>query len=170
MGREIRRVPPDWEHPRYTAENARRPNMIGQHIPLYDEDYETAAKKWIQEFRQWEDGVHPSQPSKYAHYFWEYDSPPDPESYRVRRWTLEEATHVQVYETVSEGTPVTPHFETEKELIDWLVLHGDAWDQARHEGGWNREAAERFVKRGSAPSLIVENLPTGVTIKRPRDQ
>lgn len=60
----------------------------------------------------------------------------------------------QVWETVSEGSPVTPAFATRDELITYLVEHGDAWDQKRGDGGWAREAAESFVGTGWAPSLI----------------
>lgn len=42
MGREIRRVPPNWEHPRYTEENAPSEQAIGGHIPLFDKTYEEA--------------------------------------------------------------------------------------------------------------------------------
>lgn len=44
MGREVRRVPPDWEHPRHTKETTTNPKTIGHYIPLHDEDYETARR------------------------------------------------------------------------------------------------------------------------------
>jgi len=44
-------------------------------------------------------------------------------------------------------------------LIAYLILNGDYWDQHRSEGGWDAEAATRFVEREWAPSLIVENFP-----------
>lgn len=40
-------------------------------------------------------------------------------------WKPEDATWLQVWETVSEGTPVTPPFATRQELVDYLVQHGD---------------------------------------------
>lgn len=70
-----------------------------------------------------------------------------------------------VWETVSEGSPVTPAFPTAEALIDYLVERGDAWDQSRGDGGWSREAAEKFVGRGSAMSLVV----TGGVAYSPRD-
>jgi hypothetical protein len=76
-------------------------------------------------------------------------------------------TWFQVYETVSEGTPVTPPFATKEELVDYLVANGDFWDQHRGDGGWSRENAEAFVGAGFAMSLVV-NTATG-TIKAPRD-
>lgn len=64
----------------------------------------------------------------------------------------------QVWETVSEGSPVTPVFETADELIEYLVENGDEWDQKRAARGTpmelpSREAIEKFVKgTGWVPS------------------
>jgi hypothetical protein len=86
----------------------------------------------------------------------------------------QEMTWYQVYETVSEGTPVTPPFETQSELVEYLVANGDFWDQrCRKEGSsimecapWSRKQAEAFVYGpGWAPSLISTpetGLVTGV--------
>lgn len=51
---------------------------------------------------------------------------PDPEYYRPR-WTADEATHYQLYETVSEGTPLSPPFASKAELVEYLVERGDGW-------------------------------------------
>lgn len=155
MGREIRRVPADWEHPRYTAEDAPRSDLIGRLRPLFDEDHETAAEQWMADLALWQQGKHSSQPCEFCRYYWEYAPPPDVATHRARKWTAEEATHWQVYETVSEGTPVTPHFATPEELIEYLVANGDFWDQKRGDGGWSRESATKFVKGGWAPSAII---------------
>ncbi len=88
--------------------------------------------------------------------------PPDPEYYRPQ-WGEGLATWWQVYETVSEGTPVTPPFATREELVEYLVENGDFWDQARRKRGWtitdcapwSRATAEKFVLgSGCAPSMI----------------
>jgi hypothetical protein len=64
----------------------------------------------------------------------------------------------QVWETVSEGSPVTPVFITADALIDYLVSHGDAWDQKRGEGGWTREQAAAFVNDAQwVPSGMVRD-------------
>ena len=76
-----------------------------------------------------------------------------------------EPTWWQVYETVSEGTPVTPPFATREELVEYLVENGDFWDQKnRAEGGslmpcdpWSRRNAEAFVMgSGWAPTMIAD--------------
>lgn len=79
--------------------------------------------------------------------------PPDPKYYRPYR--EEDATWYQVWETVTEGTPVTPPFATREELVDYLVKYGDEWDQKRGNGGYSRAAAEAFVNAGWAPSMVI---------------
>lgn len=58
----------------------------------------------------------------------------------------------QLWEMVSEGSPITPVFATADELIDHLVNVG-AWDKK-----WSRAAAEDFVRgSGWAPTGMVVN-------------
>lgn len=79
----------------------------------------------------------------------------------------------QVWETVSEGSPVSPPFATPEELIDYLVEGGDAWTRDRQATGrasWDRppsrEAATRFVLgTGWVPSVVVQHNPDG-TVER----
>lgn len=150
MGREIRRVPPNWEHPQ---------DKHGHHIPLHDTDIETAGREWLDNCIAWENGTHqdfverPELKIKYPFYWMWSGDPPDPK-YRRPKFEVE-PTWFQVYETVSEGTPVTPAFATKEELIDYLVEHGDFWDAERGNGGWSRENAVQFVEREWAPSFVM---------------
>lgn len=98
----------------------------------------------------------PSAEIKAAAYAWEHVQPPTGEGW-------------QVWETVSEGSPVTPVFATREALIDYLVEGGDAWDQRRGNGGWTRENAESFVGKGWAPSAIGMVSAEGVRMHEPRD-
>ncbi len=159
MGREIRRVPPQWEHPRYTREDAKYSNWVGKHKPLHDCPYAAEAQEWLDDCVLWQRGEHPDQKnekvdvSMYA-FFWEWGgNPPDPEHYRPE-WDAEPTGWV-VYETVSEGTPVTPVFATADELIDYLAAYGDFWAQSRGERPPTREAAKAFVESGWAPSMMM---------------
>lgn len=149
MGREIRRVIPNWEHPK--TKNG------DQYQPMFDRTFEEECKKWIEGFESWIDGTHPDfeeYGDKYAYWEWE-GNPPDRKYYLPHR-TDEEATWYQLYETVSEGTPVSPPFETKKELIDYLVENGDFWCQGRpDERPPTREQATRLVEGGWAPSMIM---------------
>lgn len=51
----------------------------------------------------------------------------------------------QVWETVSEGSPISPVFPTADELTEWLVGQG-----------YSREASEQFVKSGWVPSMVMQ--------------
>lgn len=176
MGREVRMVPPNWDHPKQEGWTD------GRLQPMFDQTYESAAADWKAEFAKWEAGERPSycsDESKNLEY-WEYNgAPPDRPYYRP--WRDEDATWVQVWETVSEGTPVTPPFATKAELVDYLVANGDFWDQKRWaenrwnyreehgKPGWDRAAAEKFVGDGWAPSLMVNVTSEGTKIIEPRD-
>ena len=156
MSREIRKVPPNWEHPRYTADDAHRQDLIGELRPCHDQDYETAAAEWIEAFNLWKAGQHEDQQKEWAsHYqfYWEYESPPD--EARCRPAFDAEPTWYCMYETVSEGTPCTPAFETKQELADWLVEkgenHGTQWEQR-----YSREAAQAFIEQEWAPTMTYD--------------
>lgn len=157
MGREIRRVPPNWEHPAF-AYCKHKPTCHTCYQPLHDQLYEEAANVWLENFAEWQRGERPDYFTEGdAEYFWDWDGMP-PDKHYFRTYKDEEATWYQVYETVSEGTPVTPPFETEKELIEYLVEHGDFWAQKRNEGAVSREAAKRFVYGLKfAPSIVVKD-------------
>ena len=115
MGREVRRVPKDWEHPHRT-------DGRDDYQPMYDESFAEAAREWKIQFAEWEDGKRPyyctdSQTDE----FWEYEGdPPDRKFYRPE-WTDAERTHWQMYETTSEGTPISPVMETPELLARWLA-------------------------------------------------
>lgn len=169
MGREIRRVPAHWQHPKRTKFNYLKMQDEESFQPLYNESYISAVSEWIHNHLLWERGEHPDQQGKdrseHRHYAQWGGGPPDVEYYRPE-WKPEEMMWYQVYETVSEGTPVTPPFETQAELIEYLVKHGDFWDQKRREEGtalmacepWTRRQAESFVLgSGWAPSLVMHD-------------
>lgn len=133
MGREIRMVKPGWEHPK---------DKKGNDLPLYDLDYDTVCANWYEAAARW---------------FHDYEgSPPNEAYYRKEKWAEGEATYFQLYETVSEGTPVSPAFATKHELIDYLVEHGDFYGQKRGEC-YSRKSAEQVVNSGYAPSMITTN-------------
>ena len=158
MGREIRMVPPNWEHPKYTKDNAPNKNQIGQYIPMHDRDYETELQEWWDERQLWKEGKHETQliDSQRDDPFYPPGTPyedyagtaPDPVYYRPT--FTEEPTWYQVYQNVSEGTPLTPPFATKEELVEHLCTVGDDWD-----GPVSKEAAEKFVDSGYVPSMVL---------------
>ena len=122
MGREIRMVPPNYEHPEVIRRNGQKGFQ-----PMFDSKFEDAAEDWKAGERP---SYYSEEEGEPKPEFWEYHGmPPEREDYRS--WKDEDATWFQVWETVSEGTPVTPPFATKEELIDYLVANGDFWDQKR---------------------------------------
>jgi hypothetical protein len=62
----------------------------------------------------------------------------------------------QLWETVSEGSPITPVFATAEELIDHMCQPADGDRYLPWDKGWSREVAESFVRgSGWAPSLVI---------------
>jgi len=150
MGREIRMVPPNWEHPKST-------DFPDRLQPMFDRNFTDAAREWKEAFAKWEAGERPEycdDAESRALEYWEWtDNPPERKYYRP--WKDEEAIWFQVWETVSEGTPVTPAFPTREALAVYLSKHGDAWDQKRGDGPWSIENARQFCLTGWAPSGVI---------------
>lgn len=148
MGREVRRVPPNWTHP----EDGR--GMFDQHIDDAMAEWKANVERIRSgNFDKWEEDYRDA-PDPVSAYIDDY---PEPDADDFRPWRDEEATWFQVWQTVSEGTPVTPAFEAPEELIEYLVAHGDFWDQQRGDGGWSRRSATSLVKAGWVPSAIIDS-------------
>lgn len=125
MGREVRKVPATWEHPKTT---------LGHYIPL-----ENYSKKEIEEL------VNNGDLDKDAP-FYGYKAMP--------LWADEECTHFQMYENVSEGTPISPPMQTEELLAKWLESNN-----ANAGGGMTatKEQWLRMINVGFAPTMVVKN-------------
>lgn len=158
MGREVRMVPPHWKHPK-------KWNPAGEYPqPMYDRTYEEAADEWMKEYADFLANPKEMATAKKADapYFWDWHGqPPDKEYYRP--YKSEDATWYQLWETVSEGTPVSPPFATKEKLAQYLAVNGDDWDKKRGNGGWGLERARAFVESGWAPSGAV--LGNGVWLE-----
>lgn len=167
MGREIRQVPPNWEHPRYTADNAPHNTLrsrVGEFRPLFDGSYAETKREWLDGLAQREAGTHPDQldDADVPADFWDWSGgPPRREDYRPD-WPEDTATWVQLYETVSGGTPLSPPFATGDELAEWLATHQDFWGY----GPVPIETARRFVGLGWTPSAVIRDgvLSTGLGV------
>ena len=95
MGREVRMVPKNWEHPK---------DEKGNYIPMHTEfPYEQSE---VEEGLR--DGWLCGEPPHY-----DVDVMPD--------FKPEEKTHYQMYETCTEGTPISPVFESPQKLARWLA-------------------------------------------------
>lgn len=68
----------------------------------------------------------------------------------------------QIWETVSEGSPISPVFATPEELADWMTTPGNGWQT---DQGTTREQWLRFINGpGWAPTMVAVDgkLTTGV--------
>lgn len=106
MGREIRKVIPNWEHPRQRCEHSpwaggcdeakRHGDMCLQ--PLYDHDYESTADEWLTELAEWEAGSKDRAEMEAEEggrrYYWEYNGEPPDRKYYRPKWTPEEAARI----------------------------------------------------------------------------
>lgn len=172
MGREIRMVPANWEHPKYTADDAPYRDRIGDYRPMNDDHFDKIFAQWLADFDrirmgEMTDFERDCYPLGLREWIVDEGLPPDPKYYRP--YGDEDRVWFQVYEMVSEGAPVTPPFATREELVDYLAAHGDFWDQKRGDGPWARTAAEKFVNSGWAPSMISVVTDAGLQIIEPRD-
>src|SRR5271157_3716104 len=89
MGREVRRVPANWEHPKDENGNLK---------PLYD-GYAEAAREFL--------AIANSKGLQEA--LEEYGNAPNKDWY-MPDWSESEKTHLMMYKTTTEGTPISPAF------------------------------------------------------------
>lgn len=154
MGREVRRVPADWQHPKHEVPDYRTGHMVEQYKPLLGGSWAQAAREWDAEREKWERGEFPEYASEESRQM-PYDQWNGRRPYSgdyMPDWPAEQRTHFMMYEDTSEGTPISPAFATPEELAHWLADNGASAfgsDTATYEQ-WLRVA-----RGGWAPSLVV---------------
>lgn len=158
MGREIRRVPPNYEHKQREAAFKMGGWVKAGPQPMYNELFDVKFAEWLADFDRiragnLDDLERDCYPNGLSDWLLDEGWPPDRDYYRT--WSDHEATWFQVWETVSEGTPVSPPFATREELASYLAVNGDFWDQSRGHGGWGEENARAFCQMGWAPSMAI---------------
>lgn len=128
MSREVRPVALDWEHPRNPGTYS---DGSPRYVPLGSrEDLRRHLESFARDPEDWDNEA------------------PDPANYMPE---IPEGTPFgwQYYETVSEGSPISPVCATKEELAAWL---------SSPEAGRERMApdvAARFVEQGWAPSFVM---------------
>lgn len=140
MGREVRRVPADWQHPKEQKFD-HRGAWVERYKPLHPgEDYEPLAAEFMEKANA--EGLQAAI---------DWCGCPDKEDY-MPNWPADQRTHLMMYEDTSEGTPISPAFETPEELARWLV------DNEASAFGGSKGSYEgwlRVAKGGWAPSMVV---------------
>ena len=99
---------------------------------------------------QGEGDIWPDQESRYFYETWQKTEPPEGDGY-------------QLWETVSEGSPISLVFKTPEELATYLISDEYSWNE--NDKGTTYEQWLTFIKGpGWAPSLIVSdgNVKTGI--------
>lgn len=176
MGLEVRRTPVGWMPPKRKVQRFLGSDTVERFQPQHDytlaegiEMYEDEKAGWRarrdeiierHSLEFFEDGV--------AEY--EADSPTiasDGTSYVPYYrpdWSADEMNGYQLYETITEGTPLTPSFATKEELIDHLERCGQGWESGQVER-MDREDAEALVNMGSSIGsfVIIAARPTTAT-------
>lgn len=126
MGREVRRVPADWQHPKIEKPNYRDCCVETSYQPMFDRPFKSAMEEWYAAWQAWERGERPDyctgDSAKLQ--YWEWDNPPPDPAYFRPDWPEAERTHLMMYEDTSEGTPISPAFATPEELARWLADNG----------------------------------------------
>lgn len=162
MGREVRMVPKDWQHPkdqRFTGEQSR-------YLALYEGSwYADRLSDWEEESAKWARGEYPDyvdDESKNLTYEEWGGEKPDPADY-MPNWPESERTHYMMYEDTSEGTPISPAFETPEELARWLA------DTGASSFGNSTATYEQWLKvckGGWAPDLVADanGVKTGIEL------
>lgn len=125
MGREVRRVSKDWEHPK---DNKGNYEPLEKQFTKRVAEWELRNEMWAKGFREsfvdcpkivW---VPIEEEDKHLTYA-EYAGQGPRKEHYMPEWEDKEKTHYQMYETYSKGTPISPVTETPEELAKWLVYH-----------------------------------------------
>jgi len=152
MGREVRRVPENWNHPK---------NENGGYLPLFDHSFKESLEEWEEGNKQWQKGFrdsydkeNPWKPKTKDQEEMTYEEwageKPKAEDF-MPEWDEKEKTHIQMYENVTEGTPISPVFDNAEDLARWLA---DNNASAFGSMTANYEQWLSTIKRGFAPSMI----------------
>jgi hypothetical protein len=169
MSRAVRKVAPGWVHPKYPADY-HLPNRRGRYVPLLQSSFAEAEKEWSEGYALWQQGLvldwdddEPKPISaelrgcRFTDYYGERPSPDD----FMPAWSPDEASSLMMYEETSEGTPISPAFETPEALARWLA---DNNASAFADATATYDQWLPICKGGWAPSAVLrgDRLMSGV--------
>jgi hypothetical protein len=162
MSREIRRTPVGWVPPPYPnpyptwGRNSH--DWTGNGVwyqPQHDRTLREAQADWDHRKAAWDSGEDPDRArytdkadDDYPFEDWAGERPEDGSYYRPE-WPEGVELGYQLYESVTEGTPVSPSFATVEELARYLTHEARMFDST--------EAAMRFIGVGWAPTGVQYN-------------
>jgi hypothetical protein len=171
MGREVRRVRGDWQHPKEWKAGVR--GLEERYKPLFPgENYRRRVDEWDEECAKWKAGWRPEHcddPESQAMYYEQWAGQRPHRDDYMPDWPTEQRTHLMMYEDTSEGTPISPAFKTPEELARWLADNGASafGDMTASYEQW------LAVARGAwAPSLVITDghMQSGVEIAQEHER
>lgn len=155
MGREVRRVPADWQHPK---------DERGEYVPLFD-GYTERVERWDREAAKWNEGLvynwgherrgeleWKPRPETDCATFEEWDGRRPCAKDYMPDWPADQRTHLQMYETCTEGTPISPVCATPEDLARWLA---DTGASACGNETASYEAWLSVCRGRPAPSMVI---------------
>jgi hypothetical protein len=154
MGRELRKVPADWQHPESDGSRG------GRFKPLFYGAgglYEKEAREWLERAIKWSQGERPDYAGDDApEFFWDWDGgPPEARDYMLVGVPDEQCTHFMLYESTSAGTPLSPAFETLVEVAEYAAEHATTFASFKAtKEEWFRMLTDGFVTQEIAPGLV----------------
>ena len=155
MGREVRRVPADWQHPKQEALDWRTGLVVEKYKPLLPgELYRPRVEEWDEECAKWKAGWRPEycSPECMGMEYEQYSGQRPHRDDYMPDWPEDQRTHLMMYEDTSEGTPISPAFKTPEELARWLVDNG-ASSFGRETGSY--DGWLKIARGGWAPSMVI---------------
>lgn len=161
MGREVRRVPANYQHPK---------DEYGHYKGLCD-NFNKDTARWDKEAEMWNKGFRWNYDKEYfvpnaiglTESYEEYAGDRPKQEEYMPDWPEVERTHFMMFETCTEGSPISPAFNTPEELARWLA------DNKASVFGSETATYEQWFfvcKGGYAPSAIIENgvIRSGVAV------
>lgn len=156
MSREVRRVPVGWIHP--TDES-------GSCIPLFGGSFSARLAEYKQDAGQWTLGYQRSGFGDEAEYklrdrssagitFEEWGGEIPKAENCMPDWPEAERTHYQMYETVTDGTPISPVCASPEALARWLA---NTFASASGRMTATYEQWLAMIDEGWAPSMAIIN-------------
>lgn len=156
-------VPADWQHPK---------DHRGHLRPLHD-GYNAAVAEWDEGHAKWNLGLRrdwsgggwkslDGSESSYSEWVGERPRKAD----YMPDWPKEQRTHLMMYETCTEGTPISPAFQTPEECARWLADNGAS---AFGDSTASYEAWLNTCRRGWAASAFIipgRGIVSGVEASR----
>jgi hypothetical protein len=150
MGREVRMVSADWQHPK---------DDKGHYIPLHEAKFAQRLAEWELHNSKWNEGLRDDYKGGWqpigdmtSASYEEWDGPKPVEEDYMPTFPEGTATHLMMYETCSEGTPISPAFSTPEKLAQWLVENGASAFAGQTA---DYESWLRVCKGGYAPSAVM---------------